>query len=256
MTGETTMRRDSEDARGGHVAGTGRLRARPSAAPAPSGEGRPGETALDLEGGGRAALLYVPPSYEPARPAPLALMLHGAGGSAAHGLGILRAQADAAGLILLAPASRRQTWDAIGGQFGPDVAAIDRALAHVFERFAVDPDRLAVGGFSDGASYALSLGITSGDLFGHILAFSPGFTAHDARHGRPRVFVSHGTRDAVLPIDACSRRIVPALRHAGYDVTYQEFDGPHTVPAHIAQEALGWFLGAGQGEGRSEAGGK
>jgi predicted esterase len=198
---------------------------------------------LDLGGGGRGALLYVPVSYDLAQPAPLAVMLHGAGGSAARGLGLLRAQADAVGLILLAPASRRQTWDAIGGQFGPDAAAIDRALAHVFERFAVNPDRVAVGGFSDGASYALSLGITNGDLFGHILAFSPGFTAHASRHGRPRIFVSHGTRDATLPIAACSRRIVPALRHAGYDVTYQEFDGPHTVPSPVAEEAVDWFLG-------------
>lgn len=250
------MPRDSEDAPAGHIAGAGRLRARPSLPPPEAGEGRPGETALDLGGGGRGGLLYVPPSYDPARPAPLAVMLHGAGGTGVHGLGLLRAQADAAGLILLAPASRRQTWDAIGGQFGPDVAAVDRALAHVFARYAVDPERLAVGGFSDGASYALSLGITNGDLFEHILAFSPGFTAHAARHGTPRMFISHGTRDATLPIAACSRRIVPALQRAGYDVTYQEFDGPHTVPPHIAGEAVDWFLGDIQGEGRSEAGGK
>jgi len=251
------MPREGEDAPGGHVAGAGRLRARPSPDPPEAGEVRPGEMTLDLGGGGRGALLYVPPLYDPSRPAPLALMLHGAGGTASHGLGLLRAQADATGLILLAPASRRQTWDAIGGQFGPDVAAIDRALAHVFGRLTVDPDRLAVGGFSDGASYALSLGITNGDLFRHVLAFSPGFTAHAARHGSPRVFISHGTRDATLPIAACSRRIVPALRHAGYDVTYQEFDGPHTVPSHIAGEAMKWLLeGDVEGEGRSEAGGK
>ncbi len=250
------MPRDSEDMRSEHITGAGRLGARASPAPPLAGEGRPGETALDLGGGGRGALLYVPSGYDPARPAPLALMLHGAGGNAAHGLGLLRAQADAAGLILLAPASRRQTWDAIGGQFGPDVTAIDRALDHVFARLAVDPDRLAVGGFSDGASYALSLGITNGDLFGHILAFSPGFTAHAARHGRPRVFVSHGTRDATLPIAACSRRIVPALKHAGYDVTYQEFDGPHTVPPRIAEEAVEWFVSGAQDKGRSETGGK
>ncbi len=30
-------------------------------------------------------------------------------------------------------------------------------------------------GFSDGASYALSLGVPNGDLFTHIVAFSPGF---------------------------------------------------------------------------------
>jgi predicted esterase len=56
--------------------------------------------------------------------------------------------------------------------------------------------------------------------------------------------VAHGTRDAVLPIAACSRRLVPALERGGYDVTYREFDGPHTVPPDVAREALAWFAAA------------
>jgi predicted esterase len=52
------------------------------------------------------------------------------------------------------------------------------------------------------------------------------------------VFVSHGTRDDVLPIDRTSRRIVPALRDDGYDVTYREFDGGHVVPPEVAREAV------------------
>jgi hypothetical protein len=58
----------------------------------------------------------------------------------------------------------------------------------------VDPTRLAVGGFSDGTSYALSLGLTNGDLFSHVLAFSPGFAVPARRRGRPRLFLSHGAR--------------------------------------------------------------
>jgi phospholipase/carboxylesterase len=34
---------------------------------------------------------------------------------------------------------------------------------------------------------------------------------------------------------------VPELEGAGYEVRYQEFDGPHVVPPAIAQEAVGWF---------------
>ena len=109
------------------------------------------------------------------------------------------------------------------------------------EGYAVDPGRVAVGGFSDGASYALSLGITNGDLFGHILAFSPGFTAPAAQVSSPRIFVSHGTRDEVLPIDRCSRRIVPQLERAGYEVQYREFEGGHVVPPEIRSEATDWF---------------
>jgi phospholipase/carboxylesterase len=62
------------------------------------------------------------------------------------------------------------------------------------------------------------------------------------QRGEPRIFISHGTNDQVLPIDPCSRRIVPQLERAGYDVIYHEFDGPHTVPADIAKAGVAWFL--------------
>ncbi len=189
----------------------------------------------------RDSYLYVPASYRFEQPAPLVLMLHGAGGHAHHGLAPLLELADAAGMILLAPASRGSTWDVILREYGPDVQVIERALTTVFERYAVDPAHVAVGGFSDGASYALSLGIINGDLFTHVLAFSPGFMAPAAQRGAPRVFISHGTHDSVLPIDRCSRRLVPALERAGYDVRYVEFDGGHTVPPEIANEAVEWF---------------
>jgi predicted esterase len=168
-------------------------------------------------------------------------MLHGAGGNAEHGLAPLRHLADEAGLLLLSPDSRLGTWDVIRGGYGPDIAFLDGALAWTFERCAVDPERIAVGGFSDGASYALSIAVTNGDLFRHVLAFSPGFLSPAGTRGTPRFFISHGTRDEVLPIQSCSRRIVPRLRSAGYEVLYREFDGPHTVPPEIVREALAWF---------------
>jgi predicted esterase len=114
-------------------------------------------------------------------------------------------------------------------------------MAQTFSRYAIDPAHVAIGGFSDGASYALSLGLTNGDLFTHIIAFSPGFMAPAEYEGKPRIFISHGTRDQVLPIDACSRRIVPQVRGAGYDVEYHEFDGPHTVPPEMTRRAVDWF---------------
>jgi phospholipase/carboxylesterase len=129
------------------------------------------------------------------------------------------------------------------GGYGPDVAAIDGALEQTFSRYAVDPARVAVAGYSDGASYALSLGVANGDLFTHILAFSPGFMAPAVQTGSPRIFVSHGTRDRWLPIERCSRRIVPQLERAGYEVRYREFEGGHVVPPEIGREAAVWFTG-------------
>jgi predicted esterase/lysophospholipase L1-like esterase len=227
----------------GHDAGTpgpeeGRLLARPGP---PTETVSPGLHALGLDRD-RDALLLVPAGNRADQPAPFVLSLHGAGGDATSGLYPLRDLANEAGLILLSPASRQSTWDVIRGGYGPDVAFIDRALAAAFARCTVDPALLAVAGFSDGASYALSLGITNGDVFGHVMAFSPGFMAPADQRGEPRIFISHGMKDQELAIDRTSRRIAPQLARAGYDVQYVEFDGPHTVPPEIARQALDWFV--------------
>ena len=220
----------------------GRLRSRPgrtSEGTSPVGLRTLGsDTAGPAEG-----YLYVPAGYRTETPAPLVLLLHGAGEDARDGLAQLRGQADEAGLVLLALSSSGPTWDAIlgRGRYGSDIRAIDRALEHTFSRCAFDPMRVAIGGYSDGASYALSLGIANGDLFSDVLAFSPGFLAPVGQTGWPRIFVSHGTRDGWLPIDSCSRRIVPQLERAGYEVTYHEFEGGHVVPPGIAREAAFWF---------------
>ena len=184
----------------------GRLQVRPVGYPtgttslAPTGIRPLGNSAA------RGDYLYIPATYRAEHPAPLALLLHGAGEDARDGLALLRQQADTAGLILLALTSRGPTWDAVEGRgrYGSDAAAIDRSLEGVFSYYAVDPTRIAVGGYSDGASYALSLGITNGDLFTHVLAFSPGFMVPAGQRGSPRIFVSHGTRDGCSQLTAAA----------------------------------------------------
>ena len=188
-------------------------------------------------------MLYVPESLPSGQPAPLVVFLHGAGGNEQRGLRFFSAYADEFGVLVLVPASEDSTWDAIGRSYGSDVQFLDRALERAFTMCRVNPDRIAVSGFSDGASYALGLGLANGDLFGSVMAFSPGFIPHGApTNGHPRFFVSHGTADQILPIGQCSRQLVPRLTQAGYQVTYREFDGPHTLPREIGSAALRWFL--------------
>lgn len=221
----------------GAVDAKGKLKSRPGR---PTSALAPGRHALGL-GGDRDGLVYVPRGYRADSPAPLVVMLHGAGGSPAGGIRPFEGLADEHGFVLLAPQSRDMSWDLRYGSYGADVPFIDRALGKVFGQVAIDPGRIAVEGFSDGASYALALGITNGDLFSRIVAFSPGFLVMLGAAGQPRVFVSHGTADRVLPIDRCSRVIVPQLRRAGYGVDYEEFDGGHTVPPSIAAQAATWL---------------
>jgi len=217
------------------------LRARPRAV---SDTAPPGLSALGISVT-RDAYLYIPQRYSPGHPAPLLVLLHGATQSAElwTGSAALFAMADTMGLVLLMPNSKDRTWDLMIGGFGPDVRLLDSALTVVFHRCNIDRKHVALGGFSDGASYALSLGIGNGDLFGFLIAFSPGFFAPAGAVGMPRVFVAHGTSDQILPIATTSRRIVPMLKEAGYNVTYHEFEGPHTVKADQMRAALAWFVG-------------
>lgn len=202
----------------------------------------PGTAPLGLVADGDP-LLHVPEGLAAERPVPLVVALHGAGGDAAAGLAPLRTLAGERGLLLLAPSSRGPTWDAVRDGYGADADLLDRALDRVFATVRVDAERVAVSGFSDGASYALGLGLANGALFRRVVAFSPGFVPRGPRAGRPAVFVSHGDADAVLPVARTSRRIVPALQEDGYDVTYREFAGPHTVPPEVAREAVDWLEG-------------
>jgi phospholipase/carboxylesterase len=230
----TTAENDDDNA-------NGRLRSRPPKTPQ-AGTPATGAQALGLDTG-RDGVIYIPEGI--IEPAPLMLLLHGATGSAAGIIGRTNVfkHADALKMVVVVPDSRKTTWDAIRGVFGPDAAFIDRALGVAFSKVAIDPKRIGVAGFSDGATYALSLGLVNGDLFTHVAAFSPGFFVAEERHGTAKFFISHGQQDEILAIATTSRRIVPVLEDAGYDVTYREFNGPHTVPPNIAQDAFEWIAG-------------
>jgi phospholipase/carboxylesterase len=220
------------------VATDARLRSRPGT---PNQTVATGLQALHLDVN-RDGLLYVPSSYRPDHPLPLVVLLHGATGSAAGWFGSYGQRAEANNVIFLAVDSRGTTWDAIRGTFSVDPEFIDRALAWTFQRCAIDAARVGIGGFSDGASYGLSLGLANGDLFRALIGYSPGFVLEVERVGSPSVFLSHGTSDSILPIESTSRSIVPLLRQRGYAVEFVEFAGGHEVPPAISARAIEWFL--------------
>ena len=190
----------------------------------------------------RGGLLYVPKSYDGSTAAPLIVALHGGGGRADSWSRLFDA-CEANGIVLVAPDSRGRTWDRITADFGADVGFIDAALRYTFERCLIDPTRIGLAGFSDGASYALSLGPSNGDLFTHLIAWSPGFSSPtDPIVGQPEVFVSHGSADRVLPVAASRVGIVPMFQMDGYSIEYLEFDGVHEMPAEVIRRAMEWFL--------------
>jgi phospholipase/carboxylesterase len=197
---------------------------------------------MDLSAGGTTGLLYVPQLARGAA-ARLVVMFHGAGQTPHSVTNVLERHAREHRFALLLPKSTRPTWDAIRGRVGPDLQAMSRLLSVCTDLTAVDPDQLSLAGFSDGASYALGVGIAFGERFGQIMAFSPGCVPHAGQAtGSPGIFVSHGRTDTVLPIERTSRRLVPALLESGYRVRYHEFDGGHTVPRSAGDAAVDWLL--------------
>ena len=192
---------------------------------------------------GRHEGLLVVPSAAVDGPVPLLVFFHGSGGTAQQSLGLLGDAGERSGAAVLALRSTDHTWDVVVGRPGPDVAAVRRAFAEVTAVLDVDSSSVCFGGFSDGASYALTLGLANPETVQAVTAFSPGFVVDGMPAPGPRCFVSHGTADPVLPIDRTSRRIVPLLRGDGIEVEYLEFEGRHEVPAAAVERAFGWWLG-------------
>src|SRR5262245_18732968 len=153
-------------------------------------------------GDDRDGYVYIPKDYDAAgAPLPLLFMLHGAGNtslSVQYSLPL----ADEFGVSIIAPDSRdERTWDGVLRNWGPDVDFMADALEQTMKRYRVNANRLGVGGFSDGASYALSFGISFGDRFSRVISMSPGMMQPMAARGKPRILLSHGTSDPIMPID-------------------------------------------------------
>lgn len=191
----------------------------------------------------RDGFIYIPKLVTTGKPIPLLVWLHGGGGSAVDIKHIIPL-AENFGVVILALDSRHNTWDAIDSPYGPDILFIDKALRYIFQRVNIDTQRIGLGGLSDGASYTLSVGRTNGDLFTHLIAVAPApwfIGTPSELSGQPRILIAHGLDDNVYNVRGSRWRIVPALMSDGYDVTYLEFDGPHSVPDNVASQILYWF---------------
>lgn len=190
----------------------------------------------------RDGFIYVPPSYQPTTPMPLLVLLH-EGGRGASDWNAMQSLFDDLGMIIVAPDSRESTWDLLyGGVYGPDVAFLNSALAMAFARCNVDATRVGIGGFSDGASEALGLGIANGDLFSAIIALTPGRLFGPFRRGEPRIFVAHSAEDELFPFLVTQNQIVPLLRQVFPDVQFLELTGAHALSSSVVQQALDWFV--------------
>ena len=200
-----------------------------------------GESRLGISNGLRDGTLYVPKSYKPGVPMPLMMMLHGYSGSG-EGMRYTFPLAEEFGVIVIAPESRDLTWGQSAPGFDPDVRYLSAAVRQVVDTLDIDPTHVALAGVSDGAGYALSMGLAYGDVFNHLMVFSGGLMIPVRRRGKPRIFFGHGIDDHQMPIDDTSRKFAAQLKTEGYDVTTREYAGGHGVSLPVVREAFEWFL--------------
>ena len=187
------------------------------------------------------AFAYVPATIT--GPAPLIVVLHGAGGDARNFLDQFKHDADRRGAILLSVQSSGRSW----AQRKPtddeaDVANIKTAISELTVKAPIDRGRTTVMGFSDGASYALSIGMAYPGLFRTIVAFSPGYAfAPSDIDTQQRIFITHSRRDPILPA-ANVRDMIKGLEGAGYSPEVHWFNGGHEIDPQLKNAALDFAL--------------
>jgi polyhydroxybutyrate depolymerase len=151
----------------------------------------------------RAALIYVPHTYDPARPTPVLLSFHRAGSNATmhRAYANFVPQSEEFGFLLVLPYADLDvgSWrTSVGAR--ADVEFIEDLLAGVTADFCVDPDRIYAAGFSDGAVFAHLLACSGTRLAG--LAVVALQRTDPCPAARPLVAVAfHGTADPIQPFD-------------------------------------------------------
>ncbi len=167
-------------------------------------------------GGDRpVSVLRVPESYDPKKPAPLVMVLHGygAGGLIQNIYFQLGSIADKEGFFLVAPdgtvdKSGKRFWNAVDTCCDFDDTKVDDVkylsglVSEVRGHYAIDPKRVYLVGHSNGGAMSMRLGCDKADVFAAIVDLAGPFYS-DPSVCKPSQPVSllhlHGTLDETVP---------------------------------------------------------
>ena len=124
------------------------------------------------------------------------------------------------------------------------LAALAEFLDTVEAAYPVDPERVVLLGFSQGAVMSLGAQALRPDGVAGVIALSGYFPIEveaDAGNlvGHP-AFVAHGTHDDIIPVDA-GRRTRDLLERHGVDLTYREYPMAHQVSAAEMADVRAWL---------------
>jgi len=203
-------------------------------------------------------LLHLPPNHaaDPARQWPLIIFLHGSGERgedpwlvakhgpprllrtpAADGPAAEAARVLAAEFIVVSPQCPLGTWW--------DDEAVLALADEISARHRVDPARVHLTGLSMGGYGTWSIAVKNPSRFASVVPICGGgdeATAAKLRSLPIRCF--HGAADAAVPVER-SRSMVAAVKAAGGDPTYTEYEGvghDSWTPAYRDPATLDWLF--------------
>jgi phospholipase/carboxylesterase len=204
---------------------------------------------VGIEDGSARGHLLTPEVIDPARRYPLVTVLHGAGRQDELIAKGLRDEPGRRGAIFFVPRSVQPTWDLIAGGPRVDLDFLEFAWDLIYRRYPIDFDRQVLMGYSDGASYALSVGLSNPRHFSALVAWAAGFVAidpalFDPEAPKPRVYLEYGSHDELFPFEQVAVPMRDRLAAIGCDVTFSvDEGGRHWPSGSFSREALDWYFG-------------
>ena len=203
---------------------------------------------VHVERGASRAVLLTPDEIDSGREYPLITVLHGAGRQDEVLAKAYRDEPERRQALFLIPRSVQPTWDLIAGGGRPDLDFLEWAYDLIYRRYPIARDRQALIGYSDGASYALSVGLSNPRLFRAIMGWAAGFIAYDdtfVEKDDPKlhILLEYGTHDPIFPFEQIALPMRSSLEEAGHSVEFRvDQGGRHWPSGDFQPEALDWFF--------------
>jgi len=203
-----------------------------------------------IERGASRAVLLTPSVIDPDRRYPLVTVLHGAGRQDEMLVRACGDEPEHRQAFFLIPRSVQSTWDLVVGGGRPDLDFLEFAFDLIYRRYPIDMGRQVLVGYSDGASYALSIALSNPQIFSAALCWAAGYVMLDPgtlelEHAKPRVYLEYGTHDELFPFDQIALPMRDNLRRAGYEVEFSvDEGGRHWPSGNFQREALDWYFDA------------
>ena len=198
----------------------------------------------------------IPPEADPNRLAPVVVMVHGWLGDETV-MGIFKRTVPP-GVAIISPRAPFALnggyiwYQRDRGQLQPEPDSLwagrdhlDEFLANLSQQYPIDPKRLVLMGFSQGAALCNTMALTQpGRVMGvaSLAGLIPEIVTETAHPdlGGLSVFIAHGTRDETVPL-AVARQVRELYTRLGAQVTYGEYPTGHKLTSQGMADLKQWL---------------